>query len=73
MASEKGNSGICAHCGAEVADDGFAVKMAEGGETAADEAAPEEEPDSGSSGFFEALKRRRPSRMGPELMSSEEG
>lgn len=67
MATGKEHPGICAHCGGEVAEDGYAVRMADGGET--DEAKEtKEEPaiDAASeSGFLEALRRRR--SMGTEL------
>lgn len=57
---------VCAHCGGEIADDGFAVKMAEGGESEAEElpGAPDE-PEREPSGFLAALRMRRPSSTTP--------
>lgn len=74
MASESGHPGICAHCGGEVAEDGFAVKMAGTDDEQAEEPPPAE--DSGSSGFLAALATRRRSSgsVGPTSpQASEEG
>lgn len=55
MGAGQGGSGVCGHCGGEIAEDGFAVKMAE----AEQETTPEPRPSpTRESGFAEALRRR---------------